>query len=166
MYEKIALPLLPCGDHSDCAVYRLPMEISNIDERRHKQERRNYRLRSSLDRLLKEKLRRLRYRQEHTLTVEMIHYLLALQHNRCVYTGAYLIVQVGGGLQKHSLSFDRFDTTQGYVWGNVVLCSNRANSIKRDLTLQELRVWIPSWYERGLRLLERIADAKNIVRNG
>jgi hypothetical protein len=58
------------------------------------------------------------------------------------------------------LSFDRFDTTQGYAWGNVVLCSNRANSIKRDLTLQELRVWIPSWYERGLRLLEKITDAK------
>lgn len=35
-------------------------------------------------------------------------------------------------------SLDRLDPTKGYVKGNVTVISHRANSIKRDATLQEL----------------------------
>ncbi len=40
----------------------------------------------------------------------------------------------------------RFD--DGYTLGNVVLCTYRANSIKRDVSLDELREWMPGWYDR------------------
>lgn len=36
-------------------------------------------------------------------------------------------------------SFDRIDSTKGYVPGNVIICSNRANRIKNNSTLMELK---------------------------
>lgn len=41
------------------------------------------------------------------------------------------------GRQENSVSFDRIDTTKGYVSGNVVILSWRANRIKNDGSWQE-----------------------------
>jgi hypothetical protein len=48
---------------------------------------------------------------------------------------------VGRGKSKahpHSPSLDRLDSSKGYVKGNIVIVSHRANAIKRDATAQEL----------------------------
>ena len=45
-----------------------------------------------------------------------------------------------------SISFDRIDSTKGYEKGNVVVVSYRANKIKTDATLDELKK-IVQFYE-------------------
>jgi len=34
------------------------------------------------------------------------------------------------------------------VKGNVVLCVARVNTIKSDVSLNEMKLWMPGWYER------------------
>ena len=43
----------------------------------------------------------------------------------------------GKGRLENSVSFDRVDPTKGYVKGNVIVMSWRANRIKNDGTFQE-----------------------------
>lgn len=43
------------------------------------------------------------------------------------------------GQQQDSPSIDRIDPAQGYIKGNVWVISNRANTIKNDATLDELK---------------------------
>lgn len=43
-----------------------------------------------------------------------------------------------GGKGPHSPSLDRVDNTYGYVPGNVRIISNRANSLKSDMTLVQV----------------------------
>lgn len=51
---------------------------------------------------------------------------------------------VGG--RPNSANLDRLDPTKGYVKGNVSWISGRANRIKYDATVQELKL-IAAWYE-------------------
>ena len=44
-----------------------------------------------------------------------------------------------GGTEPHSMTLDRVDTALGYVPGNVRVISNRANRIKSDASLDELK---------------------------
>lgn len=44
------------------------------------------------------------------------------------------------GGRANSPSFDRLDPTKGYVPGNVVIISNRANTIKQDASSRELQM--------------------------
>ena len=54
----------------------------------------------------------------------------------------------GGGYENKfsSPSMDRIDPKKGYVEGNVVWISNKANTIKSDSTVKELEK-ILSWYK-------------------
>ena len=45
----------------------------------------------------------------------------------------------GGRLSPNSPSIDRIDNTKGYVRGNIVVVSLRANLLKKDATLDELQ---------------------------
>ncbi|MDR5811998.1 hypothetical protein QCE62_00150 [Caballeronia sp. LZ033] len=49
-----------------------------------------------------------------------------------IYTGGTY------GNNDNSPSLDRIDSTKGYIAGNVVVISNRANTLKRDATPEEL----------------------------
>lgn len=70
------------------------------------------------------------------------------QEALCFYTDAQMATTYGGGASPSNPSVDRVDVDLGYVVGNVVLCTYRANSIKRDVTLAEMREWMPGWYGR------------------
>jgi hypothetical protein len=51
-----------------------------------------------------------------------------------------LVLQVGDGKrQPNSPSIDRIDNSKGYIRGNVLIISLRANALKNDGTLEELR---------------------------
>jgi len=56
----------------------------------------------------------------------------------CPILGIPLIVGAGG-CTPNSPSLDRIDPRHGYVRGNVVVLSHRANTIKNDATPEELR---------------------------
>jgi hypothetical protein len=58
----------------------------------------------------------------------------------------------GGG--PNSPSLDRIEPSLGYVPGNIVVISNRANRLKSDASIEELRA-IASFYatfQRGVRV--------------
>lgn len=51
-----------------------------------------------------------------------------------------------GRARDASPSFDRFDSSKGYIEGNVFLLCWRCNNIKRNYTSQDLRI-VASWIE-------------------
>lgn len=58
----------------------------------------------------------------------------------------------GGG--QNSPSLDKIEPERGYVPGNIIVISNRANRLKSDASIEELRA-IASFYatfERGVRV--------------
>lgn len=58
---------------------------------------------------------------------------------------------------ENSISFDRIDSKKGYVKGNVIICSWRANRIKNDAALEELGLIyhnLKSIMEQGVKYTE------------
>lgn len=83
-----------------------------------------------------------------TITREEFLKLYHKQKGKCFYTNAEMIWGVGKGLNRNSLSIDRIIPEVGYTSENTVLCCNRINSIKQDMTLLELKEFIPKWYKK------------------
>jgi hypothetical protein len=67
----------------------------------------------------------------------------------CPYLGIPLVISKKAP-GPNSPSIDRIDATKGYVKGNVVICSYRANAIKNDATLTEL-----------LQIATKLSELKN-----
>jgi hypothetical protein len=76
-----------------------------------------------------------------------------IQRGLCFYTDQRLICRVQQGLHRHSLSVDRLRPSKGYVKGNFVFCINRVNICKHDLTLSEIKEYMPEWHQRIQRFL-------------
>ena len=72
--------------------------------------------------------------REFTITLEDI-----VIPERCPVFGCLLMHNSVPGFKDNSPSLDRIDPSRGYVPGNVWVISWRANAIKRDATLDELR---------------------------
>ena len=74
------------------------------------------------------------------------------QYGLCFYTDEPMTWMRGLGelIPPNQLSIDKISPTSGYVSGNVVLCGYRVNSIKRDVSLDEMRLWMPAWYSRAI----------------
>lgn len=71
------------------------------------------------------------------------------QKGACFYTGHTLSWGHGEGSNyKSQLSIDRVVSELGYIKNNVVLCTRRINTVKNNLTLKEIRQWLPSWYQK------------------
>ena len=87
------------------------------------------------------------------LTGDFLEALWQEQDGLCFYTDYEMVWRVGSGLTINSLSVDKIIPERGYVQSNVVLCTHRANTIKNNLTLDEMKLWMPSWYERVSRRL-------------
>lgn len=107
------------------------------------------------ERLTKIKTRANQRGIECTISVEDLEHIWTLQRGRCVYTQVSMLT--GYGLRNHpqGVSVDRINPAEGYVPGNIVLCSQRANSIKQDMTPAEFKVWMPLWYLRLKRFQTR-----------
>ncbi len=58
-----------------------------------------------------------------------------------------------GANKRYAISFYRIDNSKGYIIGNVVLCLLKVNTAKGDFTLEEMRDWMPRWYEKANRFL-------------
>jgi hypothetical protein len=90
--------------------------------------------------------------EEKKITSEYLKNILNNQDNRCFYTDEILANQgrltKGCKKSKNQISVDKLIPELGYVKGNIVFCSRRANSIKNDLSLKELEKWIPTWFDK------------------
>lgn len=91
---------------------------------------------------------------EFNLTKEYIEAMYFSQNGRCFYTDVEMEWRYGNQLQRHSISVDKICPDVGYIQGNVVLCSHKANSIKSDLTMEELKSWMPAWHNKIETFLE------------
>lgn len=67
---------------------------------------------------------------------------------------------IGGKFSDNSPTLDRIDNNKGYTKGNVLVVSWRANRLKADATLQELRM-IAAFY--GALPVSNDADAEPFV---
>jgi hypothetical protein len=120
---------------------------------------------------LKRRLDGIRFRcrrdgTEYDLTDEHLIELWHAQSGRCVYTDVPLTLDFGNGRsQSNGPSIDRVRCEGGYVIGNVVIASVRANSIKRDITMEELRAWLPGWYQRVTTFLANFPNTTARVSN-
>lgn len=86
-----------------------------------------------------------------SITVDDLLNQYKKQEGKCFYTGVELIAKRGEGKHPNALSVDRKDASLGYLPKNIVLCANRINGIKNNLSLQELKELIPTWYEKLTR---------------
>lgn len=73
--------------------------------------------------------------QEYNLTKEYIQEILENQNYKCAYTGVEL--KIGNKLTNPTI--DRIDSSKGYIKGNIVICTEFANTAKNDLTLDEFK---------------------------
>lgn len=76
--------------------------------------------------------------------------LLIKQDYKCFYSDEPIIFYEYGMTpsRKVAPSIDRIIPELGYTKGNVVWCHDRINLIKNDMTLDEMKKWMPDWYER------------------
>lgn len=65
----------------------------------------------------------------------------------CPVLGVELLVKPTMVDRDHAASIDRIDSQKGYVPGNVVVISHRANRMKNDASLQELEALV-KWLRR------------------
>jgi hypothetical protein len=86
-----------------------------------------------------------------TLTKEFLYDQFSQQNGKCFYTDVPLRCRVGEGYSRDAFSIDRVDFKLGYTPDNVVLCTYKANTIKTDVTLEEMKEWMPLWYERVIQ---------------
>lgn len=82
------------------------------------------------------------------LTGEFLEGLWNAQNGLCFYTDYPMVSKLGVGISGNTLSVDKIVPSLGYVQTNVVLCTQRANTIKNNLTLEEMKLWMPAWYAR------------------
>ena len=68
----------------------------------------------------------------------------------CPVFGIPLISSKGKGQTHNSPHVDRLIGSKGYVKNNIVVISNKANSIKNDATVKELRM-VADWLEKKLK---------------
>ncbi len=74
-------------------------------------------------------------------------YLEEIWTNECPIFHTPLYKNYKGRGSSHSAHLDRFDPRKGYIKGNVAWISGRANRIKYDASIEELRK-IVDWMER------------------
>lgn len=70
------------------------------------------------------------------------------QNGKCFYTDELMICVRGQGKNRNGLSADKINPSKGYVLGNVVFCTSKINLCKNDLTLEEIKKWMPEWHHR------------------
>ena len=70
------------------------------------------------------------------------------QNRLCFYTDREMQIKALSGLSHNSMSLDKIVPELGYVEGNVVWCVNKVNTIKNNMTLEEMSLWTPDWYRR------------------
>ncbi len=72
------------------------------------------------------------------------------QGGRCFYTDEIMEMDYGKGQSPIACSVDKVEPSEGYRDGNVVFSCNRINSIKANISLAEMKAWMPGWHARVL----------------
>lgn len=121
----------------------------------HKKQKLDYRrrLNSNLDWYIRDKYNHLKARAKQagilfSISLDDYRSQYEKQHGKCFYTDALMEWGTGKGKNSSTASLDKIVPEKGYVPGNVVFCTMKANMVKQNLTLQEVELWLPGWYDR------------------
>ena len=74
-------------------------------------------------------------------------YIYSILPDKCPVFGTTFKFRGNGVLGPSSPSIDRIDPAKGYVEGNIVIVSLKANQIKNAFTLKDIRM-VADWMER------------------
>ena len=72
-------------------------------------------------------------------------YLESIDSDVCPYLQIPIHFNKGKGKSPDSKSLDRIDTNKGYTRGNVIICSDKANRMLSDGSLQELKTLVENF---------------------
>lgn len=100
------------------------------------------------DRFNKVRLRAKKNGVEFNLTKEYLIDLYKHQKGNCFYTDEHMTLMTGQGRKPTGISIDRIDPILGYSNDNVVLCTSRFNTIKSNMSLEEIEKWMPPIFEK------------------
>lgn len=89
-----------------------------------------------------------------TISTKYLTNLYKKQNRKCFYTDIEIDWKTINGLRPNCLSIDKIIPEKGYIEGNVVLTIRRINSIKYDMTLDEMKKWTPDWHKRIMEFLK------------
>jgi hypothetical protein len=69
------------------------------------------------------------------------YYLLKITKGlvNCPILGIEMVFGGTGSIKDNSASIDRFDTTKGYIKGNIWIISYKANRMKSNATIDEIK---------------------------
>lgn len=147
-----------CGDVKDISEFQFGRKGQKYEYRfsycngcRQKQLYLN--LNSGIDKFLNDKYHRLVNRCKKlkiicTITRDEFIAQFHKQNGRCFYTDEEMICKVGAGKHRNSVSIDKIVPDKGYIIDNFVFATNKVNTCKNDLTLEEIQKWMPDWYGR------------------
>lgn len=85
---------------------------------------------------------------EFDLSLEYIIELYKFQEGYCLLSSKELAYGSGKGKLPNSICIDRLDNSIGYIRGNIAFICNKLNTIKSDLSLDEIKEYMPEWYRR------------------
>lgn len=110
-------------------------------------------LNSDIEKYLSDRYNRLKIRAnklniKFNITKEYYISIYYNQKGKCFYTGVKLKCEVGKGYGLDRFSTDKIVPKKGYIKNNIVFCTQKANTVKCNLTLTELKKWIPKWYHK------------------
>ena len=75
---------------------------------------------------------------EHSITREYLNELFEIQKGLCYYTNQPMLKDITETENNDdSVSIDRFDSSKGYIKGNIVLCKWIVNRMKNDLDFNQ-----------------------------
>lgn len=92
------------------------------------------------------------------LTKEYINALLDKQNHKCFYTGIKFTEEKNIFNQP---SIDRIDSNIGYVEGNIVICTVIANTIKQELTINNLYALLHKFIDNEQNVREQLGALVN-----
>lgn len=84
------------------------------------------------------------------LDYDYMKILLEAQDNKCFYSDKAIVFWQYGETPSRDVapSIDKLVPEKGYTKGNVVWCLERYNRMKNDATLDEMKVYMPRWYDK------------------
>lgn len=123
----------------------------------HKNQKEDYRkkLNQNIDWYFRDKYNHLKARAKKAgilFDITLAEYLhqFEKQNGKCFYTDDIMEWGTGKGKTPYTASLDKIIPEKGYISGNIVFCTMKANLVKTNLTLQEIEMWLPGWYNRIL----------------
>lgn len=107
----------------------------------------------SIDSFMKDKYARLKVRsKKYKIPFEISYDDFISQYKyqwwKCFYSWIDLVCASWSWRHRNSLSVDKIIPELGYIKSNLVFCTTKVNTCKSDISLDEMKEWMPWWYEK------------------